>query len=511
MWLRNAILLLIVGLSAAPAAALPVPSPSIADRWILGVDPGAMTEVERALVAAGARIDLSHGPGSFLVAEGALGAFRLPGVRFVEPDVEATWDGAAPDDPRWSEQWGPQKIAAPDAWATTFGSDEVVVGVVDSGIDLTHPDLRSRLWRNPAEVANGRDDDGNGFIDDIHGADCRDGDGTPQDDAGHGTHVAGIIAAAVGNGEGIAGVDGRARIMALRFLGPNGRGRISDAVRCLDYAIAAGARVTNHSWGTSYRSQALEEAVARARDAGVLVVASAGNDGADLDVAGSHYPSGFEYDNVVAVASTTSYDTLAASSNRGRSTVDIAAPGVGIISAVPGGYAKKSGTSMAAPHVSAVAALTLAAHPALDVAGVVARLLGSVDRTPELEGSVASGGRLNAARTVEHDVASPATPVLHGLTPLRTPVSVTIAWTAPDEDGRVGADPISRYEILVRRRGSGAWWTEPSPPWPAPPGVLQRHTIGGLTPGTGYDVVLVAVDNVGNQTASAPISVWTAA
>ncbi len=508
---RLLVLAVLLGAQVSPSAAQP-PSDLSGERVIVGVEPRVGGTVELALRTAGVHV-VRQQPGSLIVADLPWGVTRasierVAGVRFVEPDIDVSIDATAPNDPSWPNQWAHGRISLPEAWDVTSGSDQVVVGVVDSGIDLDHPDLRDRLWVNPAETSDGRDDDGNGFVDDVHGADCRDG-GEPQDEHDHGTHVAGIIGASADNGVGIAGVDWGVRLMALRFLGPEGRGRLSDAIRCLDYAVAMGAHITNHSWGTSARSTALEEALGRAQEAGMLVVSSAGNDGLDLDAGHPHYPSSFEHDNIVAVAATTSHDGLTPWSNYGAHSVDIAAPGSGILSTVQDGYAHKGGTSMAAPHVAGAAALVLAAHPGIGYREVIERLLRSVDRTRELEPRLRSGGRLHVARALDADTAAPARPVLHNLTSLRTRTSLTVAWLAPDEDGRrVGAAPVSRYHLLVRERGQGSWRSVPAP-WPMPPGTPQEARIEGLSLGGVYDVVLIAIDNVGNAMASAPIRAST--
>jgi subtilisin family serine protease len=211
--------------------------------------------------------------------------------------------------------------------------------VIDSGVDFTHPDLLPNLWRNPGEVpGNGRDDDGNGFVDDLYGADFVNNDGTPEDDLGHGTHVAGIIGAAGNNGQGVTGVAWTTRVMALKFMGGAAGGFTSDAVRALDYAVANGARVVNASWGgpQAGADPTLSAAVGRARAAGVVIVAAAGNNAANTDAA-LFYPAGYtvQFDNVVSVAATDGADNLAAFSNYGPRSVTIAAPGLDVNSTLP--------------------------------------------------------------------------------------------------------------------------------------------------------------------------------
>jgi hypothetical protein len=294
------------------------------------------------------------------------------------------------------------------------------------------------------------------------------------------------------------------KIMALKFLGADARGSSLDAIRCLDYAVAKGARVISNSWGGGGYSQALRDAIARVRAAGALFVASAGNDGANTDTTVPHYPSSYDLDNVVSVAASTSLDGLASFSNYGPMSVDIAAPGSAILSTVRGNtYASKSGTSMAAPFVSGAASLVMAAFPGISHQQVAARLLGSADRLPGFDGKVASG-RLNVARAIEADVRPPGQATLTAVPTLATRTSVTVAWTAPDEDGPLGANGASAYELRYRIAGT-AGWIDASAPRPAPPGTAQTATIRGLRPGRVYDVSLSARDNVGN--AAAPVTV----
>ena len=210
-------------------------------------------------------------------------------VEFAEPDYRVS-PAYRPNDPEFDSLWALQQIDAPEAWDTTRGDPGVVVAVVDTGIDLNHPDLRPNLWHNPGEVLNGIDDDGNGYVDDIHGIDCIRGSGDPTDEEGHGTLVAGVIGAVADNATGVAGVSPNVRIMSLKFMNKSG-GNLSDAVECLNYAAmmrsiyGVDVRVVNNSWSGSGPSQALETALRILDQAGVLVVASAGNDSRDLDAA----------------------------------------------------------------------------------------------------------------------------------------------------------------------------------------------------------------------------------
>ncbi|MCA8925995.1 MAG: S8 family serine peptidase, partial [Planctomycetes bacterium] len=243
-----------------------------------------------------------------------------------------------------------ETIQAPQAWELETGSAQVVVAVIDTGVDYTHPDLSANMWTNPGEVpGNGVDDDRNGVVDDFYGYDFANGDPDPRDDNVHGTHCAGTVGAVGDNGVGVAGVCWSVRIMALKFLGSDGSGNTSDAIACIHYAIANGADVMSNSWGGGESSRALEEAITAARAAGIVFVAAAGNSG-DTRV---HYPGA--YPAALTVSATDRADALATFSSYGPA-VDLAAPGVGIVScALEHGYASLSGTSMATPHVAGLA------------------------------------------------------------------------------------------------------------------------------------------------------------
>ena len=349
-------------------------------------------------------------PGVYRAADGFDPA-RLPGVVAVEPDAPVRAD-QVPNDPSEPAQYALKVVQAPAAWDVATGTGRTVVAVIDSGIDLSHPDLAANLWTNPGEVpGNGRDDDRDGYVDDVHGYDFLNNTGNPIDQYGHGTHVAGVLGAVGDNGVGVAGIDWHAGIMPLRFLDATGNGSTGDAVRALNYAVDHGARIANCSWGTGVRSAALTAAIGRAQAAGVIVVAAAGNNHSDLAVA-PNYPASYatEFDNVVSVAATDSGDRLAGFSDYGAA-VTLAAPGDGILSTLPGGrYGTKTGTSVAAPFVSGALALLWDAHPDWSYARVIAQLKATVDPLPSLAGKVQTGGRLDVARLLGGAATAPVPP-----------------------------------------------------------------------------------------------------
>ena len=330
---------------------------------------------------------------------------------YVEPDYRVSAD-RVPSEPEATNGvlWGLHNpgltgatsdvdIDAPEAWNIGVGSTNVIVAVIDTGIRYTHQDLITQMWRNPGEIpGNGRDDDLDGFVDNIHGVNTITGSGDPFDDNDHGTHVAGTIGAAANNGHPAVGVAWQVRLMACKFLDASGGGWNSDAIEGIGFAVAKGAKVLNNSWGGGGYSQALHDAIAAARAAGVLFVAAAGNSSEDTD-SYPHYPSCYDLDNIISVAAHDSRERLASFSNFGQSSVDLAAPGVSIPSCTAGSdseYGTFSGTSMAAPHVSGVAALIWSQFPALQLPGVRQRLLNTTVSAPAYVGRCATEGRLNA-------------------------------------------------------------------------------------------------------------------
>jgi hypothetical protein len=395
-WERHPTRILVKLREGAPEAALEAPALAARAR------PGKALGAARLRVMELAEIGVSM--------EEALAELNAsPLVEYAEPDyIVHALD--APDDPEFPSQWGLQQpsdadIDAPEAWEVTEGDPGLVVAVVDTGVDYEHADLAANLWRNPGETLNGLDDDGNGYVDDLHGIDCIGGTGDPMDDDGHGTHVAGTIGAVGHNGIAGIGVSPRVQIMALRFLGPTG-GAISDAIECLNYALemkrsrGVDVRVANNSWGGGGFSQALLETIEDLADEDILFVAAAGNDGTDNDLE-PEYPASYDVPNVVSVAATDPDDRLAPFSNFGAETVHLAAPGVGILSTIPGDLTEVfSGTSMATAFVSGAAALVLAHDPGADALAAKAALLANADPVGGVGAKVASRGRLNAAQAL---------------------------------------------------------------------------------------------------------------
>jgi len=293
-------------------------------------------------------------------------------------------------------------IDAKEAWETITGTNEVVVAVIDSGIDYTHEDLAANMWQNPLDCnTNGSDDDGNGYIDDCYGIDTYNGDTDPMDDNSHGTHCAGTIGAVGDNGKGVVGVNWQVDIIACKFLPASGGGLTSGAVECLDYLAGlydSGVNLvaTNNSWGGGGYSQALSDAIEAHHQRGILFIAAAGNSTSNNDYY-SFYPSSYDSPNVLSIASTDHNDDMSSFSSYGSTTVDIGAPGSSILSTLPGdGYGMKSGTSMATPHTTGVAALLKSANAALDWIALKNLLISSGDPITALSTNTVSGRRLNA-------------------------------------------------------------------------------------------------------------------
>jgi subtilisin family serine protease len=294
---------------------------------------------------------------------------NLKCIEYAQPDVLVYAD-FIPDDPVFNEQWALHNtgqsggtpgadINAPEAWNITTGDTNIVVGVIDTGIDYLHPDLAQNIWTNWDEIpGNGIDDDNNGYIDDVHGWDFFNNDNDPMDDYhSHGTHVAGIIGAVGNNIAGVAGVAWKVRLMPLKFIGSAGWGILSAELSAIEYAIDNNAKITNNSYRQNYYQQAERDAIYSADTAGMLFIAAAGNDAINADII-PQYPASYDLENIISVAAADRYGELASFSNWGMNNVDLVAPGKDIIStAIGSNYFNMSGTSMASPFVSGIAAL----------------------------------------------------------------------------------------------------------------------------------------------------------
>ncbi|MCC2670381.1 MAG: peptidase, partial [Armatimonadetes bacterium] len=430
--------------------------------------------------------------------EKALATLRAdPAVRIAEPDFPVRASGI-PNDPYFPVLYGLHNIGqssgtvdadidAPEAWEVTTGSKNVVVAVIDTGVDYHHPDLDFNILRDESGA--------------VIGYDYYNDDADPMDDNGHGTHVSGTIGARGNNGVGVVGVSQVVRIMPLKFLGSDGGGFESGAVQSIDFAVEHGARILSNSWGGGGGSQLLLEAIQRARMQGVLFVAAAGNDSSDNDQFPT-YPAAFsrDVDNVIAVAATDRTDELAWFSNYGPESVDVAAPGEDVLSTTPRNtYSYYSGTSMATPHVSGVAALILGRFPNLPLSALKLRLASSAEPLPSLEGRVRFG-RLSATRSLEVDAVPPGTPGSFRAIS-RGESGILLSWQSPGDDGLTGyagdmelrysRQPITPTNFEDAQRAAGV-------PTPGASGSEHEYLLGGLEADTEYYVALRAADNVGN-------------
>lgn len=368
-----------------------------------GIEPSAVANSSVLAQILQSRIDSLRGSGLFA---------------YVTPDsvVQAN---ALPDDLKFTDGtlWGLRNtgqnggvagadINAAGAWNVTTGTNSVVVAVIDTGVRYTHSDLAANIWVNSKEIpGNGIDDDGNGVVDDVHGFNAITGSGNPFDDNGHGTHVSGTIGAAANNGSPHVGVCWNVAIMGLKFLSANGSGINSDAIKCLQYAVNNGAKISNNSWGGPGGGDGdvpLAEAINQAGAKGHFFIAAAGNNGTDDDLV-PFSPASFALPTMLSVAALDRKDQLAWFSCYGRRTVNLGAPGVEIFSTWATGdtdYMVEQGTSMATPHVVGVAALTLASHPKANTLELRQRVLNSVVQIPALQGITTTGGRVNAFNAV---------------------------------------------------------------------------------------------------------------
>jgi subtilisin family serine protease len=438
---------------------------------------------------------------------------RDPAIEYAEPNYRIHID-RVPNDPRFPELYALRNtgqgggtpgadIHATAAWDVGTGNPALKIGVLDTGIDYTHPDLAVNVWTNSAEAngAIGVDDDSDGYIDDIHGYDFVNNDGDPMDDNGHGTHVAGTLAAVGDNSIGVTGVCWGARLVPIKCLDNFGGGVVDNVIGALEFAVAVGVRLTNNSWSGAQNSQALVDAILAAGQAGQLFIAAAGNSGADLDVS-PNYPSSFNSGYIISVAATDSHDRLAPYSNYGVGTVDMAAPGDSILSTMVGGqYGYMSGTSMATPMVAGVAALIWSRFLSYTPFEVRSLMIRRADHVAALDGKVAGGLRLNALAMAGDDEDTPPARISDLTATAVGSNSVTLAWTATGEDSLVGratrydlrysTAPITPENFLSARAVDA--------PDPLASGSHQTFEVGSLRTTTRYYFAIVAIDAVGNR------------
>ncbi len=403
------------------------------DRW--GVSDGSHLYVLRSRARSGEDL--------------AAALKQVEGVQRVSVDVSFEPEATYPNDFYLLDNWGLRRAAAPSAWDTQTGSAGVVVAVLDSGIDYTHPDLVNNMWHNPGEIAgDGIDNDGNGYVDDVYGIDVYANDGDPMDGQAHGTWVAGIIGAQGNNGIGAVGVNWTTRLMAVRCLGWNGTalvgtaaGALEGAYYIIDQRVNHGVNVVaiNTSWGQGNvpYDPFMQDAIRAAGTAGIVWTASAGNEGFNTDAI-AHYPSGYNASNILSVAASNEDEVLPSWSNWGPTTVDLAAPGSGIYSTEPGPtYAGNSGTSPASAMTAGAVALMAAQYPAETALQRVDRIMSGVDVFPVYAGKMVTGGRLNIYRSLNADLR-PVSQIA-GIDDAWHTTPVTATFSASDGTG-IGVD-----------------------------------------------------------------------
>ena len=428
-------------------------------------------------------------------------------VEYVEPNyiVEAS---ATPNDTFFSRQWALKNtgqdgglvkadIDATTAWEYTKGAKKAVIGIVDSGLDYTHPDLAPNVWSAPKEfTVTFSPTDRITCPAGSHGFNAITNSCDPRDNATHGTAVAGTVGAAGNNRAGVSGVVWTSTMMGLAFLDSTGRGSVANAIRAIEFAIqakkalgdGANIRVLNNSWGGAGYSQALLDEINKAAAAGMLFVVAAGNTPKDLDTQ-PEYPAAYTAANLITVAATDNKDVLATFSTYGAKSAHIGAPGVSIATTSPGGqYVLASGTSFSAPLTTGVAALVLAACDTLDLAGLRKAIVNNVDPVPGLAGKTTTGGRLNAYKAVKSCAASTAPQVQPGFTVAAAPLAATL-------------NPGTTSTLTIQVAAKGGFATPVALTITGlPAGVTGVFTPASITPGQNALLRLTAAAN------AAPIS-----
>ena len=448
-------------------------------------------------------------------------------VVYVEPNYLLSIS-QAPDDPQFKELWGLDNtgqtggtagadIRALESWGITKGSKEIVVGVIDTGVDYNHEDLAGNMWVNKKECPkgvgkceiDGKDDDNNGYADDFHGINAITDSGDPMDDFGHGTHVAGTIGAIGNNKTGVVGVNQKVSIVACKFLSASGGGSVAGAVKCLNYMSDLKNKqkinllVVNNSWGGPSASQALKDAMTGPDQP--LHICAAGN----ANTSRTSYPAGFDLENIVSVAATDHDDKYASFSNYGPDWVDLAAPGVEILSTVPKGscplcsatgYRMANGTSMATPHVAGAIALVKSKYKELSAMQITQRVISGIDPLTDLSKETATNGRLNLLNALEDDDTPPAAIIDLAISGVLMS-KVQLRWTATGDNAHEGK--ANQYDIRYARTPiTDATWDSANVAQNVPPpqaaGEEEEFIFSGLEADTTYYFAMKVLDNVGN-------------
>lgn len=440
-------------------------------------------------------------------------------IEYAEANTVLTMD-VIPNDPRFKESYGLYNdgskvgnIQAIDAWEQTKGSSSVLVAVIDTGIDYNHEDLKDNLWTNPGEsgddaegkpkFSNGIDDDNNGYIDDYRGWNFVNNTNNPWDDAGHGTHCAGVIGAKGNNALGTSGVNWNVSLMGLKFLNGQGSGSLADAVKALEYATMMKVFLTSNSWGGGGYSDTMMLALKNAESHGMLFIAAAGNNHSDND-ASPHYPSSYEVSNVIAVAASDQNDALASFSNYGKKSVHVAAPGVGILSSYPPNtYKLLSGTSMATPFVAGLAALVKSLYPELTGAEIKKRILSSSDAVNGMKTRLITGARINATSALANDHTPPSS--VKNISIISSEInSLTMTWSPSGDDEDQGQAAHYDVKIALTPINNESDWQGATDVEYAPLEAANTYKILELPIASSGYIAVRAVDKAGNISALSP-------
>lgn len=409
-----ALVLLLTAVAPATAA-----GPAASGQLLVGFKEGASKDRQQEVLAAlkgrlakrfagikGGRLTLVKPRSGIALALLRKRLANHPDVAYAEPDYYLFSHATkAPNDPLYPLQWpvaddpDGHDIDAPTAWAQRTSCAKVAI--VDTGIDTDHPDLVKNLYKSDDKPNNNKDDDKNGYVDDTYGLDVIKGKGSGEDNNGHGTHVAGIVAGRANDALGVSGICWSAKVMPVKFMNAKGKGSTSDAIAAIQYAVKKGFKIVNGSFGSSSKSSALHDVVDYAQDHKVLLVFAAGNNSQNIDKH-PEYPAAYTDSNILAVAATTDEDKLASFSNWGSTGVDVAAPGDSILSTyLGGGYKNLSGTSMAAPYAAGLAALLRKQESNATYGQLRKAIREKVDKPPALKGKVVYNGRINAWKALK--------------------------------------------------------------------------------------------------------------